>query len=55
MRVHIEGYGRIKVKIPKRLTRDTVRDTVGEAVAKTMQLVVCRPERFHPALGMGRY
>ena len=55
MKVHIEGYGRIKVKVPKRLTRETVGDAIGEAVAKTMQLVTDPPERFHPVLGMGKH
>ncbi len=55
VRVNVEGYGRVKVKVPKRLTRETVADAIGDAVAKTMQLVTDRPERLHPALGMGKY
>lgn len=53
MKIHIEGYGTVKVKIPKHRTRAAVENTVGRAIAKTMQLVVRRPDHFHPALGWG--
>lgn len=55
MRVGIEGYGQIRVKVPKVLTRENVEDAIGQAVAKTMQPITDPPERFHPALGMGRH
>lgn len=55
--VTIQGYGVVKVKKPKKLTRGSAADMVGEAVAKTMDLVDPRTQRdrFHPALGKGGY
>lgn len=50
--VHIEGYGKIKLKRPRKLTKKSYSNGVAEAVAKTMQLVVGSPDTyFHPALG----
>ncbi len=55
--VTVDGYGVIKVKKPKKLTRATAADMVGKAVAETLSLVSPRTqgERFHPALGRGGY
>lgn len=49
--INIDGYGTVKVKRPKKLTRRNLDDTVAEAVVKTMQLVDTRQTGFHPALG----
>lgn len=53
--VHIDGYGVVKVKVPKKLTRESYTEGVATAVAATMQLVDPRTQsaRFHPALGIG--
>lgn len=50
--VTVEGYGTVKVRRPDRITRSTLADAVGEAVAKTMTLVTSPSPRFHPALGL---
>lgn len=50
IRVHIDGYGTVKVKRPKELTDDAVMDMVGEAVYKTLDLVWGTTD-FHPAMG----
>lgn len=53
VKVHVEGYGRITVRVPKKLTRRRVTDCIGDAVAQTMQLAHPAPAvRFHPVLGM---
>jgi hypothetical protein len=53
--LHVEGYGEVVVKIPKKLTRNKVNNAIGSAVAQTMQLASPRKQaaRFHPVLGFG--
>lgn len=56
LKVTIHGYGTIKVRKPKKLTRTSCADMVGSAVAKTMQLVdpQTQKKRFHPVMGFNK-
>ena len=55
--VSIQGYGQVKVKIPKALRKKRERvpyiEGVAQAVAQTMQLTDPQTQaaQFHPALG----
>lgn len=53
--VTIQGYGVVKVKRPKQLTKATSANMVADAVAQTMNLVDPRTqrERFHMAVPGG--
>jgi hypothetical protein len=49
--IDIKGYGVVKVKRPKKLTRQAYSDGVAEAVAKTMQVVAPVQPPWHPVMG----
>lgn len=53
--LHVEGYGDVVVKIPKKHNTAAVHESIGNAVAQTMQLASPQKqaERFHPVLGFG--
>ena len=52
--VHINGFGKVSVKVPKRHTQTQFADAVADAVNQTLQLVWPNPvDRFHPVLGKG--
>ena len=54
VRVYIDGFGDVHVKVPKRHTKAEFSDAVASAVTQTLQLVYPNPGlRFHPVLGKG--
>ena len=57
MTVTIEGYGELKVKIPKKLNKKTFSSAIAEAVVKTCRILepVSLETKFHPVLGIGGY
>lgn len=57
MKVDIQGYGKVKVRVPKKRTKENVELAIVNAITDTMQLLDPRSqaERWHPALGKGGY
>ena len=56
VRVYINGFGEVRVKVPRKHTKAEYADAVASAVTQTLQLVYPNPGlRFHPVLGEGGY
>jgi hypothetical protein len=56
VKVYVEGFGVVLVDRPKKYTRQTFADGVGEGVAGAVGLIMDRDRTsFHPVLGRGGY
>ena len=57
VRVRVEGFGEVSVKVPRQPTKTEFADAVASSVTKTIQLVFPSPttHAFHPVLGEGGY
>lgn len=56
VKVYVQGFGVVLVDRPKKYTRTTFADGVGEAVAGAVGLIMDRDRTsFHPVLGRGGY
>lgn len=51
VKVTVEGYGIVKIKLPKELSKEAVMDVIAETVGKTMTLVDEQNKGFHMAMG----
>lgn len=53
--ISVQGYGKVVVERPRKLTKRNFADALGEAVAETCQLIIPidSSEIFHPVLGKG--
>jgi hypothetical protein len=49
--IRIQGYGKIKVKHPKKMSRKAYSDLIAQVVAETLDLVVPTPAKWHPVMG----
>lgn len=52
--VNVDGFGKFKVKMPKVYTKETVEQTVMDAVLQTLNMMTeaKSKDHFHPALGV---
>lgn len=55
--IHVQGYGEVVVKRPKKLDKRSFSNALGEAVAGTCQIIVppSNSKAFHPVLGVGGF
>lgn len=57
VKVTIDGFGEVNIKVPRQPSRAQFGDAVASAVTQTLQLVYPEPttHAFHPVLGQGGY
>ena len=57
VRVSIDGFGQVRVKVPRQPNKTEFADAVASSVTQTLQLVFPSPttHAFHPVLGEGGY
>lgn len=54
LEINIDGYGKVTIIRPKNITKSNWADSMGDAVAKTCNLLVPsqKQQKFHMVLGV---